>query len=195
MKWYSMWLQWQGLGPSKKPGSLDALRLACVHVDKKHKADSWCVLLESVGLILTCPPTGLLRAGGAQELQATQSNSDLLQSFECFARFLVCLPEPKTGALRSVGGVFEQLQASNADGAGSAWSGGHPRRDVIRHGAPKIPKPERGRFLREFGRAPCSLDAGLQTRREAETEEAETESKFRFCFCSAPLRLMALGPW
>ncbi|CAE7383587.1 unnamed protein product [Symbiodinium sp. CCMP2592] len=40
------------------------------------------------------------------------------------ALFLVCEPEPKTGALNSVRGVPEQLQASIADGAGFAWSGG-----------------------------------------------------------------------
>ncbi|CAE7329193.1 unnamed protein product [Symbiodinium sp. CCMP2592] len=41
------------------------------------------------------------------------------------ALFLTCQPEPKTGALNSVrGGVREQLQASNADGEGFAWSWG-----------------------------------------------------------------------
>ena len=40
------------------------------------------------------------------------------------ALFLACGPEPKTGALNSVRGVPEQLQASSADSAGFAWSGG-----------------------------------------------------------------------
>ena len=40
------------------------------------------------------------------------------------ALFLLCLPESKTSALNSVRGVPEQLQASSADGAGFAWSGG-----------------------------------------------------------------------
>ena len=50
---------------------------------------------------------------------------------------------------------------------------------------PKIRKPERGRFLREFGHATCSLHAGL--RREAETERSSVLS-----LCPAELRLMAL---
>ena len=37
--------------------------------------------------------------------------------------FLACQPDPKTGALNSVRGVPEQLQASDADGAGFDWSG------------------------------------------------------------------------
>ena len=46
-------------------------------------------------------------------------------------------------------------------------------------------KPERGRFLREFGHATtCSLHAGL--RREAETERSSVLS-----LCPAELRLMA----
>ena len=40
------------------------------------------------------------------------------------ALFLLCLPESKTSALNSVRGVPEQLQATSADGAGFAWSGG-----------------------------------------------------------------------
>ena len=86
------------------------------------------------------------------------------------ALFLLLLPEPKTSALNSVRGVPEQLQASNADGAGFAWSGGRALSKVgcdVRHGVAKIRKPERGRFLREYGHTTCS-HAGL--RREAETE-------------------------
>ena len=93
------------------------------------------------------------------------------------ALFLACGPEPKTGALNSVRGVPEQLQASDADGAGFAWSGGRALFKVgcdFWHEGPKMRKPERGRFLREFGHATCSLHAGL--RREAETQRK---------FCSA----------
>ena len=56
------------------------------------------------------------------------------------ALFLACQPEPKTGALNSVRGVPEQLQASNADGAGFAWSGGRAVSKVgcdVWHGVPK----------------------------------------------------------
>ncbi|CAE7025420.1 unnamed protein product [Symbiodinium natans] len=63
------------------------------------------------------------------------------------ALFLVCLPEPKTSALNSVRSVPEQLQASNADGAGFAWSGGRAVFEVgcdVWHGVPKMRKPERG---------------------------------------------------
>ena len=86
--------------------------------------------------------------------------------------FLVCLPEPKTSALNSVRSVPDQLQASNADSAGFAWTGGLAPSKVgcdIWHGVPKIRKPERGRFLRECGHATCSLHARL--RREPETEK------------------------
>ncbi|CAE7585860.1 unnamed protein product [Symbiodinium sp. CCMP2592] len=38
--------------------------------------------------------------------------------------FLLCLPEPKTRDLNSVRSVPEQLQASKADSAGFAWTGG-----------------------------------------------------------------------
>ena len=85
--------------------------------------------------------------------------------------FLVCLPEPKTTAWNSVRGFPEQRQANNADGAGFVWSGGRSLCKVgcdVRHGVPKIRKPERGRFLREYGHATFSSHAGL--RREAETE-------------------------
>ena len=61
------------------------------------------------------------------------------------ALFLACQPEPKTGALNSVRGVPEQLQASNADGAGFAWSGGRAFSKVgcdVRHGVPKIRKSQ-----------------------------------------------------
>ena len=87
------------------------------------------------------------------------------------ALFLASQPEPKTSALNSVRGFPEQLQASNADGAGFVWSGGRSLCKVgcdVRHGVPKIRKPERGRFLREYGHATFSSHAGL--RREAETE-------------------------
>ena len=87
------------------------------------------------------------------------------------ALFLLLLPEPKTGALNSARGVPEQPQASNADGAGFAWSGGRAVSEVgcdVRHGVPKIRKPQRGRFLQEYGHTTCSSHAGL--RREAETE-------------------------
>ena len=86
------------------------------------------------------------------------------------ALFLLLLPEPKTSALNSVRRVPEQLQASNADGAGFAWSGGRAVSKVgcdVWHGVPKMRKPERGRFLREYGHTTCS-HAG--PRREAETE-------------------------
>ena len=56
--------------------------------------------------------------------------------------------------------------------------------DVWR-GTPKIRKPERGRFLREFGHATCSLHAGLR-------REAETRTKFCSSLCPEELRLMAL---
>ncbi|CAE7380099.1 unnamed protein product [Symbiodinium sp. CCMP2592] len=85
--------------------------------------------------------------------------------------FLACRPEPKTGTLNSVRSVPEQLQASNADGAGFAWSGGRALSKVgcdVWHGVSQMRKPERGRFLRELGHATRSLHAGL--RREAETE-------------------------
>ena len=62
-------------------------------------------------------------------------------------------------------------EASNADGAGFAWSGGRAVSEVgcdVRHGVPKIRKPQRGRFLQEYGHTTCSSHAGL--RREAETE-------------------------
>ena len=57
--------------------------------------------------------------------------------------FLACRPKPKTGALNSVRvrGVPEQLQASNADGAGFAWSGGRALSKVgcgVWHGVPKM---------------------------------------------------------
>ena len=38
--------------------------------------------------------------------------------------------------------------------------------------SPKIRKPERGRFLQEYGHAACSLHAGLR-------REAETQRKFK----------------
>ena len=47
------------------------------------------------------------------------------------ALFLLCLPESKTSALNSVRGVPEQLQASSADGAGFAWSGGRALSKVV----------------------------------------------------------------
>ena len=87
------------------------------------------------------------------------------------ALFLVCLPEPKTSALNSVRSVPEQLQASNADGAGFAWSGGRAVFEVgcdVWHGVPKMRKPERGRLLREYGHTTFASHAGL--RRGAETE-------------------------
>ena len=76
------------------------------------------------------------------------------------------LPEPKTSALNSVRGFPEQPQASNADGAGFAWSG---CRTVSKVGCDvrKMRKPERGRFLRQYGHTTCS-HAG--PRRGAETE-------------------------
>ena len=46
-------------------------------------------------------------------------------------------------------------------------------------------KPERGRFLREFGHATCSLHAGLR-------REAETQREFCSSLCPAELRLVAL---
>ena len=46
-------------------------------------------------------------------------------------------------------------------------------------------KPERGRFLREFGHTTCSLHAGRR-------QEAETQRKFRSSLCSEELRLTAL---
>ena len=61
------------------------------------------------------------------------------------ALFLACQPEPKTDALNSVRGVPEQLQASNADGAGFAWSGGRAFSKVgcdVWHGVPKIRKSQ-----------------------------------------------------
>ena len=61
------------------------------------------------------------------------------------ALFLACQPEPKTGALNSVRGVPEQFQASNADGAGFAWSGGRAFSKVgcdVWHGVPKIRKSQ-----------------------------------------------------
>ena len=70
------------------------------------------------------------------------------------ALFLACRPEPKTGALNSVRGVPEQLQASNADGAGFAWSGGRALSKVgcvVWHGVSQMRKPERGRFLGNLG--------------------------------------------
>ena len=88
------------------------------------------------------------------------------------ALFLVCLPEPKTRALNTVRCVPAQLQASNADGVGFAWSGGRALSKVgcgVWHGGPKMRKPERGRFLRDLGHATCSSPAGL--RREAETQK------------------------
>ena len=90
------------------------------------------------------------------------------------ALFLVWLPEPKTSALNSVRGFPEQLQASNADGAGFVWSGGCAVSEVgcdVWHGVPKIRQPERGRFLREYGHATFSSHAGRRW-------EAETERKF-----------------
>ena len=103
-------------------------------------------------------------------------------------KFLVCLPEPKTSALNSVRRVPEQLQASNADGAGFAWSGGRAVSKVgcdVWHGVPKMRKPERGRFLREYGHTTCS--------HEGPRREAETERKFSVkLICPAELRLMAL---
>ena len=93
------------------------------------------------------------------------------------ALFLACGPEPKTGALNSVRGVPEQRQANNADGAGFPWSGGRAVSKVgcdVWHGTPKILKPERGRLLREFGHATCSLHAGL--RWEAETQRSSVLS-------------------
>ena len=66
--------------------------------------------------------------------------------------------------------AYQSEETSNADGAGFAWSGGRALSKVgcdVRHGVPKIRKPERGRFLREYGHTTCS-HAGL--RREAETE-------------------------
>ena len=87
------------------------------------------------------------------------------------ALFLVWLPEPKTSALNTVRCVPAQLQASNADGAGFARSGGRAVSKVgcdVWHGTPKIRKPERGRFLREYGHRTCWSHAG--PRREAETE-------------------------
>ena len=104
------------------------------------------------------------------------------------ALFLACQPEPKTGALNSVRGVPEQLQASNADGAGFAWSGGRAFSKVgcdVWHGVPKIRQPERGRFLREYGHATFSSHAGLRW-------EAETERSSVLSLCPAELRLMAL---
>ena len=62
-------------------------------------------------------------------------------------------------------------EASNADGAGFAWSGGRAVSEVgcdVRHGVPKIRKPQRGRFLQEYGHTTFSSHAGL--RWEAETE-------------------------
>ena len=104
------------------------------------------------------------------------------------ALFLACRPEPKTGALNSVRGVPEQLQASNADGAGFAWSGGRALSKVgcvVWHGVSQMRKPERGRFLRELGHATCSLHAGLG-------REAETQRKCCSSLCPEELRLMAL---
>ena len=114
------------------------------------------------------------------------------------ALFLLLLPEPKTSALNSVRRVPEQLQASNADGAGFAWRGGRAVSKVgvviyiyiyiyiyLWHGGPKMCKPERGRFLREFGHATCSLRAGLR-------REAETRREFCSSLCPEELRLMAL---
>ena len=46
-------------------------------------------------------------------------------------------------------------------------------------------KPERGRFLLEFGHATCSLHAGLR-------REAETQREFCSSLCPAELRLVAL---
>ena len=83
----------------------------------------------------------------------------------------VSLPEPKTSALNSVRGFPEQPQASNADGAGFARSGGRAVSKVgcdVWHGVPKIRKPARGRFLREYGHRACWSHAG--PRREAETD-------------------------
>ena len=104
------------------------------------------------------------------------------------ALFLACGPEPKTGALNSVRGVPEQRQANNADGAGFPWSGGRAVSKVgcdVWHGTPKMRKPERGRFLREYGHTTCS-HAGPR-------REAETERKFSVkLICPAELRLMAL---
>ena len=85
-------------------------------------------------------------------------------------KFLLLLPEPKTSALNSVRRVPEQLQASNADGAGFLWSLGRAVSKVgcdVWHGVPKMRKPERGRFLQKYGHTTCS-HAG--PRREAETE-------------------------
>ena len=61
------------------------------------------------------------------------------------ALFLACGPEPKTGALNSVKGVPEQLQASSADSAGFAWSGGRALAKVgcfFWHGVPKMRKSQ-----------------------------------------------------
>ena len=66
--------------------------------------------------------------------------------------------------------AYQSEEASSADGAGFAWSGGRALSKVrcdVRHGVAKMRKPERGRFLREYGHTTCS-HAGL--RREAETE-------------------------
>ena len=83
--------------------------------------------------------------------------------------------------------AYQSEEASNADGAGFAWSGGRALSKVgcdVRHGVAKIRKPERGRFLREYGHTTCS-HAGLR-------REAETERKFCSSLCPAELRLMAL---
>ena len=61
------------------------------------------------------------------------------------ALFLACGPEPKTAALNSVRGVPEQLQASSADSAGFAWSGGRALAKVgcfFWHGVPKTRKSQ-----------------------------------------------------
>ena len=92
---------------------------------------------------------------------------------------LLLLPEPKTSALNSVRRVPEQLQASNADGAGFAWRGGRAVSKVgcdVWHGVPKMRKPERGRFLREHRHATFSSHAGL--RWEAETERSSVLSVY-----------------
>ena len=101
------------------------------------------------------------------------------------ALFLLCLPESKTSALNSVRGVPEQLQASSADGACFAWSGGRALSKVGVVVYIYIYIYIYIRFLREFGHATCSLHAGLR-------REAETRREFCSSLCPEELRLMAL---
>ena len=78
-------------------------------------------------------------------------------------------PATLSSALNSVRSVPEQPQASNADGAGFAWSAGRALSEVgcdVWHGVPKIRMPERGgeqRRRRELclERGPCRFRGGM----------------------------------